>query len=75
VTRNIVKHFSKKSNISKLNHPAITRIFGEGMFKASTGKKYPFAMIEYVPTTARTLMVGYENAPFEIDARACERND
>ena len=39
-----------------LNHPAITRIFDEGIFTATTGKKYPFAVIEYVPVTARTLM-------------------
>lgn len=44
-------------HLKKLNHPAITRIFDEGIFKAPNGKTYPFAVIEYVPTTARTLMI------------------
>jgi serine/threonine-protein kinase len=44
-------------HLRSLNHPAITRIFDEGTFTAYTGVKYPFALIEYVPVTARTLMV------------------
>jgi serine/threonine protein kinase len=44
------------AHLRSLNHPAITRVFDEGTFTASTGKKYPFAVIEYVPVTARTLM-------------------
>ena len=44
-------------HLKKLDHPAITRIFDEGTFKALTSKQYPFAVIEYVPTTARTLMI------------------
>jgi serine/threonine protein kinase len=43
--------------LRSLNHPAITRIFDEGTFTAHTGIKYPFAVIEYVPVTARTLLV------------------
>lgn len=43
-------------HLRSLNHPAITRIFDEGTF-TYTGVKYPFAVIEYVPVTARTLMV------------------
>jgi serine/threonine protein kinase len=44
-------------HLRTLNHPAITRIFDEGTFTANTGVKYPFAVIEYVPVTARTLML------------------
>lgn len=44
-------------HLRSLNHPAITRIFDEGTFTANTGLKYPFAVIEYVPVTARTLML------------------
>lgn len=44
-------------HLKRLNHPAITQIFDEGVFKATNGKQYPFAVIEYVPTTARTLMI------------------
>jgi serine/threonine protein kinase len=45
------------AHLRSLNHPAITRIFDEGTFTANTGVKYPFAVIEYVPVTARTLML------------------
>lgn len=45
------------AHLRSLNHPAITRIFDEGTFTANTGVKYPFAVIEYVPITARTLML------------------
>jgi serine/threonine protein kinase len=52
------KAFLKEvDHLRSLNHPAITRIFDEGTFTAHTGLKYPFAVIEYVPVTARTLMV------------------
>jgi serine/threonine protein kinase len=44
-------------HLRSLNHPAITRIFDEGTFTAKPGVKYPFAVIEYVPVTARTLML------------------
>ena len=44
-------------HLRSLNHPAITRIFDEGIFNASNGMKYPFAVIEFVPITARTLLV------------------
>jgi serine/threonine-protein kinase len=44
-------------HLRSLNHPAITRIFDEGIFTASNGMKYPFAVIEFVPITARTLLV------------------
>jgi eukaryotic-like serine/threonine-protein kinase len=44
-------------HLKSLDHPAITRIFDEGTFTATTGAKYPFAVIEYVPLTARTLLV------------------
>jgi serine/threonine protein kinase len=45
------------AHLRSLNHPAITRIFDEGTFTTNTGVKYPFAVIEYVPVTARTLML------------------
>jgi eukaryotic-like serine/threonine-protein kinase len=44
-------------HLRSMNHPAITRVFDEGTFTAQTGVMYPFAVIEYVPVTARTLMV------------------
>jgi serine/threonine protein kinase len=44
-------------HLRSLNHPAITRIFDEGTFTTPTGMKYPFAVIEFVPTTARSLLV------------------
>jgi serine/threonine-protein kinase len=44
-------------HLRKLNHPAITRIFDEGIFTPKPGIEYPFAVIEYVPLTARSLMV------------------
>jgi eukaryotic-like serine/threonine-protein kinase len=44
-------------HLRSLNHPAITRIFDEGIFNADTGMKYPFAVIEFVPVTARTLLI------------------
>lgn len=44
-------------HLKSLDHPAITRIFDEGTFLASTGMKYPFAVIEFVPVTARSLLV------------------
>ena len=44
-------------HLRSLNHPAITRIFDEGIFNADTGMQYPFAVIEFVPVTARTLLV------------------
>jgi serine/threonine protein kinase len=47
---------SEIEHLRSLNHPAITRIFDEGTFTASTGVKYPFAVIEYVPVTARSLI-------------------
>lgn len=45
------------AHLRSLDHPAITRIFDEGTFTALNGANYPFAIIEYVPLTARTLMV------------------
>ncbi|TKB82882.1 MAG: serine/threonine protein kinase [Nitrospira sp.] len=47
-------------HLRSLNHPAITRIFDEGMYRAATGIEYPFAVIEYVPITARQLLVSRE---------------
>jgi serine/threonine protein kinase len=44
-------------HLRSLSHPAITRIFDEGTFKVKAGIEYPFAVIEYVPVTARTLLV------------------
>jgi len=44
-------------HLRSLNHPAITRIFDEGTFIAPNGLKYPFAVIEFVPVTARSLLV------------------
>lgn len=44
-------------HLKSLDHPAITKIFDEGIFTASTGMKYPFAVIEFVPVTARSLLV------------------
>jgi serine/threonine protein kinase len=45
------------AHLRSLNHPAITRIFDEGTFTSDAGGKYPFAVIEFVPITARTLMM------------------
>jgi len=47
-------------HLRSLNHPAITRIFDEGTFTASSKQKYPFAVIEYVPLTARTLLLSQQ---------------
>ncbi len=44
-------------HLRSFNHPAITHIFDEGTFEGKTGAKYPFAVIEYVPVTARTLLI------------------
>ena len=44
-------------HLRSLDHPAITRIFDEGIFNATTGVKYPFAVIEYVPVTVRSLLI------------------
>jgi eukaryotic-like serine/threonine-protein kinase len=44
-------------HLGALSHPAITRIFDEGTFRTNTGVEYPFAVIEYVPLTARELLV------------------
>lgn len=38
-----------------LSHPAIIRIFDEGEFVAGD-RKYPFAVVEYVPQTVRQLL-------------------
>ncbi len=43
-------------HLRSFNHPAITRIFDEGTFVAQNGMKYPFAVIEFVPVTARSLI-------------------
>ncbi len=52
------KAFLKEvAHLRSLDHPAITRVFDEGTFTANTGVTYPFAVIEYVPVTARTLLV------------------
>ena len=45
------------AHLRSLDHPAITRVFDEGTFTANTGANYPFVIIEYVPVTARALMV------------------
>lgn len=45
------------NHLRSLSHPAITQIFDEGLFKTNAGIEYPFAVIEYVPTTARELLV------------------
>jgi serine/threonine-protein kinase len=45
------------AHLRSFDHPAITRIFDEGTFISPTGANYPFAIIEYVPVTARTLIV------------------
>lgn len=44
-------------HLRSINHPAITRIFDEGTFRTPTGTEHPFAVIEYVPVTARQLIV------------------
>jgi len=44
-------------HLKSLDHPGITRVFDEGTFKAKTGADYPFVIIEYVPVTARALML------------------
>ena len=49
--------FDEIGHLRSLNHPAITRIFDEGIFHANTGAQYPFAVIEYVPLTVRQLVV------------------
>jgi len=48
------------SHLRSLDHPAITKIFDEGTFKLSDSREYPFAVIEYVPVTARTLIVSQQ---------------
>lgn len=45
------------NHLRSFSHPAITRIFDEGTFRANTGIEYPFAVIEYVPLTARQLLI------------------
>jgi len=44
-------------HLQTLNHPAITRIFDEGLFRLPSGAEYPFAVIEYVPVTVRELLI------------------
>lgn len=44
-------------HLKSLDHPAITRIFDEGTFTSQAGANYPFAVMEYVPLTARALIV------------------
>lgn len=44
-------------HLRSLDHPAIIRIVDEGTFTSPTGAEYPFAVMEYVPLTARALMV------------------
>jgi hypothetical protein len=46
-------------HLRSLNHPAITRVFDEGTFTAISGMMYPFAVIEYVPLTARSLIASH----------------
>jgi serine/threonine protein kinase len=46
-------------HLRAIDHPGITRIFDEGTFTAQ-GNSYPFAVIEYVPLTARELLVSKE---------------
>ncbi len=41
--------------LRELSHPAIIRIFDEGEYTVS-GRKYPFAVVEYVPQTVRQLL-------------------
>ena len=48
------------AHLRSLDHPAITKIFDEGTFKLSDGREYPFAVIEYVPVTARALIVSQQ---------------
>ena len=52
------KAFLKEiAHLKSLDHPGITRVFDEGTFTANTGADYPFVIIEYVPVTARSLIV------------------
>lgn len=44
-------------HLRAISHPAITRIFDEGTFTTNAHVQYPFAVIEYVPLTARQLLV------------------
>jgi serine/threonine protein kinase len=45
------------AHLRSLDHPAIVRIFDEGTFKIDTSSSgYPFAVIEYVPLTVRSLI-------------------
>jgi len=41
--------------LQQLAHPAIIRIFDEGVFSIGD-RKHPFAVVEYVPSTARQLL-------------------
>lgn len=41
--------------LRELSHPAIIRIFDEGEY-VTGGRKYPFAVVEYVPQTVRQLL-------------------
>src|SRR5262249_20291476 len=45
------------AHLRGIDHPAITRIFDEGIFTTNQGNEYPFAVLEYVPLTARQLLV------------------
>jgi serine/threonine protein kinase len=51
------KFLKEIAHLRSLDHPAITRVFDEGTFKSNTGVDYPFAIIEYVPVTARALLL------------------
>lgn len=44
-------------HLKAIDHPAITRIFDEGTFTSGADIEYPFAVIEYVPVTARQLLM------------------
>jgi serine/threonine-protein kinase len=44
-------------HLKSLDHPGIIRVFDEGTFTSKTGANYPFVIIEYVPVTARALML------------------
>jgi eukaryotic-like serine/threonine-protein kinase len=48
---------AEMDHLKDLNHPAITRIFDEGIVTTPNATEYPFAVIEFVSLTARSLLV------------------
>lgn len=48
--------FREIDHMRTLSHPAIVKVYDEGVFRLNNGTEYPFVIMEYIPRTVRNML-------------------